>query len=414
MNTELFIAKRIIKSKDNGNKISKPVVRTAIVGVALSFIVMILSLSITTGFKKEIRNKIVGFGSHIQITNYDANYSHETVPVFRNQEFLPEIENTKGVKHIQVFATKPGIIKTKTDIQGIVLKGVDKDFDWSFFNKHLTDGEIFSVKDSASINDILISKKLATLLKFEVGDKLFMYFVQDPPRMRKFIVSGIYQTGVEEFDKLFAIVDIKHIQKLNDWNKDQISGFEIYIDNFEDLNATGQEIANIAGGMFLDDGSRLRVQSIKQRFPHLFDWTELFNTNIIIILVLMTLVAGFNMISGLLILILERTRMIGILKAMGTENWSIRKIFLYNAMYLTGKGMLWGNAIGISLCLIQQYFGIIKLDAEAYYLSVVPIDISIMQILLLNLGTVAVTGLILLLPSIIITKISPAKAIRFN
>ena len=414
MNTELFIAKRIISNKDNSNKISKPIVRISIIGVALSFIVMILSLSITTGFKKEIRNKIVGFGSHIQITNYDTNYSHETAPISKNQDFLPDLENLEDVKHIQAFATKPGIVKTKTDIQGIILKGVDTNFDWSFFKDQLVEGNILDINDTITSNSIIISKKLATILKYKTGDKLFMYFVQNPPRMRKFTISGVFQTGVEEFDKLFAIVDIKHIQKLNDWESDQVSGLEIYIDDFENLNKAEQEVADIAGGMFLEDGSRLKVESIKERFSHLFDWTELFNTNIIVILVLMTLVAGFNMISGLLILILERTQMIGILKAMGTENWSIRKIFLYNAIYLTGKGMIWGNIIGISLCLIQQYFGIIKLDAEAYYLSVVPIDISIIQIILLNIGTVIATALILLVPSFIITKISPSETIRFN
>lgn len=413
MNTEFFIAKKIISSKDNSNKLSKPMVRISIIGVAISFIIMILSISITSGFKKVIKDKIVGFAGSVQIVNYDSNNSFETESINKNQDFVEKLKKTKGIKHIQIFATKPGIIKTSDQIEGVILKGVGKDFDWQFFKNHIIKGEIFTVTDTTS-NKIIISNKIADLLNFNVGDKLLMYFVQEPPRMRKFIVSGIFQTGIEEVDKNFVIVDYKHIQKLNNWDENQISGFQIFTDDFNNIDKMTNIINDEIGYNYSQKNNRLKVENVKQIYSQLFEWTELFNTNIIIILVLMIAVAGFNMISGLLILIIERTNMIGILKAIGAENWSIRKVFLYNAIFLTGKGMLWGNLIGISIALLQKYFMFIKLDAEAYYMSTVPIDLNFVNILLLNMGGVVVTFIMLMIPSYIISKISPSKAIKFN
>lgn len=414
MNTEFFIAKKIISSKDNTNKLSKPMVRISIIGVAISFAIMILSIAITSGFKKAIKDKITNFAGSIQIVNFDTNNSFETEPIKSNQDFLQKLKTTKGIKHIQIFATKPGIIKTKDQIEGIILKGISYDFDWTFFKKHLIEGNIFTVSKDSTSNKIVISKKIADLLNFKLGDKLFMYFVQEPPRMRKFIISGIYQTGVEEIDKNFVIVDYKHIRKLNNWQKNKITGFEIFTDNFDEIDKITQIVNDAVGYKYSKNHIRLKVENVKQTYAQLFEWTELFNTNIIIILVLMIAVAGFNMISGLMILIIERTNMIGILKSLGAQNWNIRKIFLYNAIFLTGKGMLWGNIIGISLALIQKYFMIIKLDPEAYYMSSVPIDLNFVNILLLNLGAIVVTFLMLMIPSLIISKISPSKAIKFN
>lgn len=414
MNTEFFIARRLIFNKGKENNISGPIVKIAIAGIALGIAVMIMSVAIVQGFKSEIRNKIIGFGSHIQITNFDSNLSYETHPIARNQDFTPAIEALKGVRHVQIYATKPGIIKNDAEMQGIILKGVGPDFDWSFFSQHMKSGSVFEVNDSVKTNEIIISDKLASLLKVEVGEKVLTYFIERPPRMRKFTVAGIYSTGLEEFDKTFIICDIGHVQKLNNWEESQISGFEILIDDFDELEKIGDEVNLIAGMRFNEDGSKLKVQTIKEKEPVLFDWIELVNVNVWVILVLMVLVAGVNMISGLLIMILERTNLIGILKALGTENWSIRKIFLYNGLYLIGLGVFWGNLIGLVISLLQKNLGIVKLDPASYYVDVVPIQITAIDFLWLNAGTIVITMVMLLLPTYLVTKISPVKAIRFN
>lgn len=375
---------------------------------------MIIATAIVTGFKNEIRDKVIGFGAHIQILNYDSNTSFETKPVKKNQEFYPQMVNLPGIKHIQVFGTKAGIIKTKTDIQGVVLKGVGSDFDWTFFKKNLTDGVAFRVTDTIKTNKVLISKYIAQLLKLKVRDSFSMYFVQDPPRMRKFTISGIYETSLEEFDKIYVIADIGHIQKLNNWSDNEVSGFEILLDNFKDLEEMTWVVQKEVGFGFEEDGTRLKIRNIIRKYPQIFDWLNLQDMNVWIILILMLIVAGFNMVSGLMILILERTNMIGILKAIGTQNWSIRKVFLYQSAYLVAKGLFYGNIIGIGLCLLQHYFGIIKLDESSYYLSTVPINFNLLYILGLNLGTLLLTVLMLIIPSYLISRISPVKAIRFD
>jgi lipoprotein-releasing system permease protein len=414
VNTELFIAKRLISGEESSTRISRPIVSIAIIGISLGLAVMIIATAIVTGFKNEIRDKVIGFGAHIQILNYDSNTSFETKPVKKNQEFYPQIVNLPGVKHIQVFGTKAGIIKTETAIQGVVLKGVGSDFDWTFFKRNLTDGVAFRVTDTIKTNKVLISKYIAQLLKLKVGDSFSMYFVQDPPRMRKFTISGIYETSLEEFDKIYVIADIGHIQKLNNWSDNEVSGFEILLDNFEDLEEMTWVVQQEVGFGFEEDGSRLKIRNIIRKYPQIFDWLNLQDMNVWIILILMLIVAGFNMVSGLMILILERTNMIGILKALGTQNWSIRKVFLYQSAYLVAKGLFYGNVIGIGLCLLQHYFGIIKLDESSYYLSTVPINFNLLNILSLNLGTLLLTVLMLIIPSYLISRISPVKAIRFD
>jgi len=414
LNTELFIARRIFFDKTIKKGISHPIVTIAIIGIALGLAVMILSVAIVTGFKSEISNKVIGFGSHIQIINYDTNVSYETVPINKNQSFYSDLKNLQGIKHVQVFATKAGILKTKTDFQGIVLKGVGSDFDWSFFNSYITEGESFTINDSTKTDRILISKYLANLLKLNAGDKVHAYFIQQPPRTRVFTVSGIYQTNLAEFDEQIALVDIGHIQSINNWTSDQISGLEVTIDDFSQLDGMTETVKDIAGFSFSSEGTKLRIQNIKEKYPQIFDWLNLTDMNVWVILIIITLVAGFNMVSGLLILILERTNMIGILKAVGTNNWSIRKIFLYQSGFLITKGLIWGNIIGIAICILQSQFQIIKLDPASYYLEAVPINLKLWHILALNVASLIITVLMLVVPSYIISRLSPERTIRFN
>ncbi|MBN2610803.1 MAG: ABC transporter permease, partial [Bacteroidales bacterium] len=354
MNTEFFIAKRITFDKESRLSVSRPIIKISVLGIALGLAVMIISVAIVTGFKNEIRRKISGFSSHIQIVNYDSNNSFETKPVSKNQDFYPSIDSVYGIEHIQVFATKPGIIKTENDIQGAVAKGIGSDFNWSFFQENLKEGEIFIVNDSLKTDKVIISQYLASLLKLKTGDRFAMYFIDEQPRGRPFTVSGIYETSLEEFDKQFILADIGHIQKVSNWNDDQVSGFEILVKNFRDIDYMTYMVAGIAGTKIFEDGSGLRVTNIKEKHPQIFDWLGLIDKNVWIILGLMLIVASFNMISGLLIMILDRTNMIGVLKAIGTQNKSIQRIFLYQAAYLMVKGLFWGNLIGLSACLIQD------------------------------------------------------------
>ncbi len=414
MNTELFIARRIVTGRSPGQRVSRPVIRIAVLGIALGLAVMIIATAIVTAFKQEIRSKVVGFGSHILIINYDTNSSYETEPISKNQPFYPSLEKIPGIRHIQIFGIKAGIIKTKKEIQGVVLKGIGPDFDWHFFRDNLTDGTIFHVSDTASTNKVLISKILSDLLELKTGDSFVMYFVQDPPRMRRFTVAGIYQTSLEDFDRKFVLADIKHIQRLNNWKPDQISGFEVTIDRFRNLDEMTWQVTRIVGTSFANDKTRLRVENIRNKYPQIFDWLNLQDLNVWIILILMLLVAGFNMISGLLILILDRMNMIGVLKALGATSWSIRKVFLYQSAWLVAKGLFWGNLAGLGLCFLQKQFSIIPLNPETYYLTTVPIHFDPLIILGLNLGTLLIIVLILIIPSYLISRISPVKTIRYE
>lgn len=370
---------------------------------------MIIAMSIVSGFQKEIRNKVIGFGSHIQITNYDSQNTYEANPISKNQEFYPHIDSVEGIKHIQVFATKAGIIKTKEEIYGVVVKGIGSDFDWSFFNEKLIKGSSFIVNDSIKENNILLSEHIANKMKLKVGDKMFVYFIQQNGQLRPkdFIVRGIYQTGLEGYDNLYVIADIAHIQKRNGWSKNQVGGFEILIDEFEDLDKLGDYV-------YENVGYDLYSSTIKDQNPDIFSWLNLQDYNVNVIIILMIIVAVINIVSALLILILERTNMIGILKALGMSNWNVRKIFLYNAIYLIVKGLIIGNVVGIALCIVQQYFGILTLPEESYYIAVVPIQLNFIHILMLNIATLIVCILMLIIPSLVITKISPVKAIQYD
>lgn len=414
VNVEYYIARKITKSGENRKQISGPIVKIATFGIALGLAVMIIAVAIVTGFKNEVSSKITGFGAHIQITNFDSNNSFETVPINKNQVSTTFLNAIKGVKHSQVYITKSGIIKTHDNIQAIILKGVDENYDWSFLQQHLVAGDIFKISDSVKSKNILISEQVANLLNLKVGDKITTYFVQDPPRMRPFVISGIYKTSIEDFDKTFAIVDLKHLQKLYGWTENQVTGYEVMIDDFNKLEQLKDSVFEVAGYQFTPDGAKLKIATIKQKYPQIFDWLNIQDVNVWIILILMLVVAGFNMVSGLLILILERTNMIGLLKGLGYDNWRIRKIFLYQSGFLIVKGLFWGNIIGITLCLVQKHFGIIPLDETTYYMNKVPINLQLSYLVLLNIGTLLATVFMMLLPSFLITKISPAKAIKFN
>lgn len=409
MNLEYFISKNIVKGDSREKKIIKPIIRISIIAIALGLIVMIVALSIVGGFQREIRNKVIGFGSHIQIKSYDSQNTYEASPISLNQDFYPSLDKVEGIKHIQKYAMKTGIIKTKEDIYGVVVKGIGSDFDWSFFNDKIIKGHSFTVDDQQTLNDVLLSNHIATKMKLKVGDKMFLYFIQENGKLRPkdFIVKGIYQTGLEQFDNLYVITDIAHIQKRNGWTKNEVGGFEVLIDNYKDLDKMGDYV-------YGNVGYNLHSSTIKEQNPDIFNWLSLQDYNVNIIIILMVIVAVINIVSALLILILERTNMIGILKALGMPNWNVRKIFLYNAVYLILKGLIWGNLIGITICLLQQQFGFLTLPEESYYVAVVPIELIFVNILFLNIGTLVICVLILLIPSYVITKITPVKAIRFD
>ncbi len=404
----------MIGSRKGKGNFSRSIIAIATFGIALGLTVMIVAVAIVTGFKNEISNKVTGFGAHIQILNLDSNLSFETVPVPAGLESVEQIKELEGVKNVQPFAIKAGIIKTGDEIHGAVLKGVDGQYDWEFIKEHLSGGEIFTVNDTVRNNSVVISENTANLLKLGVGDRFTMYFIQEPPRARTFTIQGIYNTSLEEFDRLYIYADIKQVQRLNNWHGGQVSGYEVLLEEMKDLPGLTQEIRRRVAFDFLEDGSRLKVETIQEKYTQIFDWLNLQDMNVVILILLMLIVAGFNMISGLLILILERTNMIGILKALGTTNASVRKIFLYQSGYLTVIGLLWGNLIGLVICLVQKHLNLVSLDPTSYYLDTVPINLNLSHILLLNLGTITITFLFLLIPSMIIARISPDKSIRFN
>lgn len=414
LNFELFIAKRIISRKADKKRKGNALIGTAIIAIALGLSVMIISVATLTGFKQEITDKLVGFSSHMQIVNLDQNASFETESINRNLDFLPGIEKIPGIKNYHPFITKPGIIKAGNEIQGIYLKGLDSTFSWDFFKNYLIEGELPDLKSKDPDNKIIIGHKLASLLKLRTGDKIIAYFIQEPFKMRPFIIQGIYETGLEEYDKLYVYCDLRQIQSINNWSHDEISGYEIFIDNYRDLDHISEQIKDLAYKNLIDGKKALKVESIEEISSGFFDFLKLTDTNVWVILGLMVLVAGFNMISGLLIIILERTRMIGTLKSLGARNKSLRIIFLYQAAYIIGKGILWGNLLGITICLIQDKFRILPLDPESYFVDAVPINLNILHLLLLNIGTLLATILMLLIPSGIISRISPDKTIKFD
>jgi len=368
---------------------------------------MTISMAILDGFQEEIQKKVVGFGSHIQVTSYKSKGLLESSPISRNRDFYKTIDSIKGLKHIQVYAHKGVILKTDEQNYGALLKGISDDFDWSFFKQYIVKGSKLSIDTAEQSNGILISQHIAQKLEVTAGDDLIIYFMQQPPRYRRLNISGIYDTGLGDMDERMVFADIRHIQKVNGWEENQVGGFEILIDNFKQLD-------NVVEKVYKSIDYDLTATSIKESRVDIFNWLELQDINVIIIITLLILVCGIDMISALLILILERTKMIGVLKAIGARDISIQKIFLYNAAYLILMGLLFGNIFGISLALLQEHFGFVKMPKEAYFIDTVPISINWLKLTLLNASTLFLCLLMLLIPSKIISKISPVKTIRFD
>ena len=410
MNYELFVAKRIISGKEYKSSISSPIIKIAIAAISLGVIIMMIAVATGTGLQEKIRSKISGFKGHIQITNYDANNSDGSeIPISKNQDFYPTFSKINGIKNVQVFANKVGLIRTKTDFEGIVFKGVSTDYDWTFFQEYLIAGKLPDFNKKRT-RDVLLSETIMNRLQLELNDTINVTFFKSQanklPSNRKLVITGVYNSGFLEFDKNMMIGDLRQIQRLNKWNENQIGGFEIIINNFDELKEKSFEI-------YKEIDSTLDATSIVSNYPAIFQWIELFDNNIWFIIIIMILVAGINMITALLVLILERIPMVGILKAMGSSNWSIRKIFLYNASYLIFVGLFWGNLIGLLLLFLQKYGGFITLDPATYYVSEVPISIDFLTIIFVNIGTLVLCFLMLIIPSVIITKIQPSKSIRF-
>lgn len=410
MNFELFIAKRIIGNKAYKSSVSAPIIKIGIAAIAIGIIVMLVAIATGLGLQQKIRDKVVAFNGHIEISKYGTNASDESqAPISKNQEFYPNFDTVEGVKHIQGIATKFAVIRTETDFEGVVIKGVGADYKWDYFEEFLVEGRVpnFSGKRN---EEILISSYLANRLGFKLGDKFQTLFgdnLNARPRIMSYEIVGIYNSGFQELDEKFCIADLRHIQRLNKWEANQIGSFEVFVDDFSKLDKTVIEVDKEVGS-FLD------ATPVNQKFYTVFEWIKIFDNNTYGIIAIMIIVAGINMITALLVLILERTSMIGILKALGSSDWTIRKVFLYNASYLIGLGLLWGNIIGLGLLFAQKYFKLFPLNPDTYYVSEAPVYISLDYILMLNIGTFIACLLMLLIPSIIIAKISPVKAIRFD
>ncbi len=413
MNLELFIAKRLVKGKQHKSSISAPIIKIAIAAIALGILMMLIAIATGVGLKMKIREKIAAFNGHIQIYNYDNNASDVSViPVSIQQEFYPNFDLVEGVSHIQAVATKAGIIRTTDTFEGIIAKGVGKDYDWTAFADFLVEGQLPDYTGELN-TEVLMSSLMARRLELSVGDTFYTFFLkgEDPskiPNQRKFMITGIYDSGFEEFDGTYILVDMRHIQRMNQWSEDEVGNFEIFLNDFDAIDEKSEEIY----GKTL---SNLDTQTIKNKYYKIFEWIGLFDFNIAIIIGIMIIVGGINMITALLVLILERTPMIGILKALGAANWSIRKVFLYNAAYLIVIGLFWGNLLGLGLIWVQDRFRVFKFpNPQEYYIDYIPVYIDLPTILLLNAGVLFLCMLMLLVPSHIITKITPVRAIKFD
>ncbi|MCG9794218.1 ABC transporter permease [Flavobacterium algicola] len=411
MNLEYFIAKRLVTAKNNKSSISAPIIKIAISAIAIGMVMMIVSVATGIGLQQKIREKVSAFNGHVYISNFDSNESNTSLsPISLNQDFYPNFKSVDAVKHVQAVASKAGIIRTETAFEGIVYKGVGVDYDWHYIQEYMLEGKLPNFKSSLN-EEVVISQFLANRLHFKVGDSFNTFFMKEGenkmPNSRRFKIVGIFNSGFQEFDATFIIGDIRHLQRINKWTKEQVGGFEVFVKDFDKINLAGEEI-------YKQIGSTLNATTITEKYSYIFEWLKLFDFNIIVILVVMILVATINMVVALLVLILERTQMIGILKALGASNWSVRKVFLYNAAYLIFRGLFWGNLIGLVILFLQQYFGIVKLNPENYYVNEAPVYINIGYIIMLNLLTVGVCFIVLLIPSYIITKISPVKAIKFD
>lgn len=414
MDWRLFVARRIYQSNEGGREVSKPAVRIAMVGIAIGLAVMIVSVAVVIGFKHQVRDKVVGLGSDITVTNFDSQQSYQTIPVVANDSVLRLLSAVKGVKHVQRYSTKPGMIMTDDNFLGMVLKGVSREYDLNFLKAHLVEGEMPVFSDTVASNRVLVSRTIADKLQLKTGDKIYTYYIEDNVRARRLTIAGIYQTHFTAYDDLFLITDLYTVNRLNSWQPGQVSGVELAVDDYSMLEAVKEEVRSVLDMQTDAYGGVYYTQTVEESNPQIFAWLDLLDMNVWVILILMTGVAGFTMISGLLIIILERTNMIGVLKALGADNLSIRRIFLSFSVFLIGRGMLWGNIVGLALCFVQSQFHLFKLDPATYYVDRVPVEFNLWIYLLLNLCTLLVSVLMLVGPSYLVTRIHPAQSIRFE
>lgn len=413
-NWKFFIARRIYRSREGEKEVSKPAVRIAMAGIAIGLAVMIVSVAVVIGFKHQVRDKVIGMGSDIVISSIEGAQLYQMNPVVANDSLLSVIRNIPQVSHVQRYATKPGMIMTADNFQGMIVKGVAQEYDWTYLKAHLQEGEIPALTDSVASNRVLVSRSMADKLSLKVGDKLYTYYIEGNVRARRLTVSGIFQTNFSAFDDYFLITDMYTVRRLNGWEPDQVGGVEVAVSDYRFLDSVNDDIRGHIQEQTDRYGAIYCSRTSEELYPQIFAWLDLLDTNVWVILILMTGVAGFTMISGLLIIILERTQMIGVLKALGADNASIRQIFLSFSVFLIGRGMCWGNVIGLSCCLIQYFFEPIKLDPTTYYVNAVPVELHLGWIVLLNVCTLLVSVGMLVGPSYLISHIHPAKSIRFE
>ena len=417
MNFPLFIARRIYSDHiGDQQKVSKPAIRIAVAGVAIGLAVMIISVCVVLGFKHTIRDKVVGFGSHIQVANfYTLQSSAIDQPIAIGDSMMNVLKKTEGVKHVQRFAMKQGILKTDNDFLGVMFKGVGPEFDSTFIHKNMVEGCIPNFSDQQSTNRILISKDMANKLRVKAGDRIFAYFIGDGGvRTRRFTISGIYQTNLAQYDKTTCFCDLYTARKLNAWTDDMVTGAELTVNDFKQLSTTASDIINRVNRTQDQYGNTFSSKTIRELSPQIFSWLDLLDLNVWIILAIMTAVAVVTMISGLLIIILERTTMIGVLKALGARNSTVRHTFLWFAAFIIGKGLLIGDALALALILLQKFTGFAKLDPQTYYVDVVPVELDWMLIVALNVATMLIALFVLIAPSYLVSHIHPAKSMRYE
>ena len=411
MNFPLFIAKRIFYDKGGRQQVSRPAIRIATIGVAIGLAVMIITISVVLGFKHTVRDKVVGFGSHIQVFNVQGTIHSLCI----NDSTLAAYEQAEGVTHAERFVTTQGILKTEKDFLGVMFKGIGPEYDTHFLNDCLVEGELPAFTDSVSQYPLVISKTMAQKLRIHTGDRIFAYFIGDNDvRARRFTISGIYQTHMKRFDDIICLTDLSVTQRLNGWDSEQCSGAELLVSDFNRLKPINSNVIGVLRDNTDRDGNMSVSYAITDIYPQVFSWLELLDINVWIILGLMIAVAGFTMISGLLIIILERTQMIGILKALGARNDTIRHTFLWFAAFIIGRGLLWGNILGIGLVVLQQTTGIVTLDAQTYYVSEAPMELNILFILLLNAATLLISVFVLIAPSYLVSHIHPARSMHYE
>ena len=415
MNFPLFIARKIYSDNEDKRKVSKPAIRIATIGVAIGLAVMIVSVSVVLGFKHTIRDKVVGFGSHIQVANFLTQQTTMEYPIAIDDSVMKVLKSIDGVKHVQRYATKQGILKTDSDFLGVVFKGVAQEFDTTFIHQNMVEGSIPLFSDSVNSNNILVSKTMADQLRLKNGQRLYAYFIDDNGvRMRKFNIAGIYETNLTQYDKTICFADLYTTVKLNGWKSDQVTGAELVVNDFNKVDDTENMLIERVNRTTDHYNETFSSKTIRDINPQIFSWLDLLDLNVWIILALMVAVAGVTMISGLLIIILERTTMIGVLKALGARNKTIRHTFLWFAVFIIGKGLLLGNIIGIGLIALQRYTGLVKLDPATYYVNTVPVEFNLPLIIALNIATLLICVFVLIAPSYLISHIHPAKSMRYE